>query len=221
MPFEFRCQAILFDLDGVLVDSNPISERHWRTWAARHALAYAAIADIHHGRPTVETMRHVAPHLPVEDEALAKETAEADDIDGLSAYAGATELLTRLPPQRWAIATSGRRRTAAFRLRHVGLPEPDVLVTADDVSRGKPAPEPYLLAARRLGLDPSDCLVIEDAPAGIASARAAGACVVAVASTNPRKNLTQAHVIIDRLSDLMLHVADDALHLRTIRHGEG
>jgi sugar-phosphatase len=192
---DFLCQAIIFDLDGVLIDSNPISERHWQAWAERHGLPYDEIAQIHHGRPTVETMRRVAPHLDVAEEARLKETAEAKDTDGLTVYPGVETLLSQLPQGRWAIATSGTRQTATFRLRHVGLPQPTVLVTADDVKRGKPAPDPYLLAAERLGVAPCDCLIIEDAPAGVEAAKAAGTKVVAVTTTNQASALSQADAI--------------------------
>jgi sugar-phosphatase len=184
----------------VLIDSNPISERHWQAWAERHGLPYDEIAYIHHGRPTVETMRRVAPHLDVAKEARLKETAEARDTDGLTVYPGVEALLSQLPYDRWAIATSGTRQTATFRLRYVGLPQPTVLVTADDVQRGKPAPDPYLLAAERLGFAPCDCLVVEDAPAGVEAAKAAGARIVAVTTTNPASALSQADAIVLSIS---------------------
>lgn len=207
----FACQAIIFDLDGVLVDSNPIAERHWERWAVRHGLPFDEIARSHHGRPTVEIIRRVAPHLDAEREARRKETAEADDTDGLTAYDGAADLLAMLPAGRWAVATSGTRRTAAFRLAHVGLPEPAVLVTADDVERGKPAPDSYLLAAERLGVDPADCVAVEDAPAGVESARAAGARVIAVASTNGPDVLSRADVVLPELAALRVEAGADGL----------
>ena len=210
-----RCRAVLFDLDGVLVDSNPIAERHWRRWADRHGLPFDEIARTHHGRPTAETVRRVAPHLDAEREARLKETAEADDTDVLAAYDGAAALLAGLPDGRWAIATSGTRRTAAFRLAHVGLPEPAAFVTADDVRRGKPAPDPYLLAAERLGVAAADCVVVEDAPAGVEAARAAGARVVAVASTNAPAALAGADAVVGRLAALRVEVAPDGLAVRT------
>jgi sugar-phosphatase len=196
------CDAVIFDLDGILVDSNAISERHWRVWAEHRAIPFEQIAAIHHGRPTVETIRLVAPHLHAETEAHEKEAVEADDTLGLVVFDGATRLLSRLTPERWAIVTSGTRRTVATRLAHLGLPTPQVLVTADDVAHGKPAPDPYLLAAERLGLAPSRCVVVEDAPAGVASARAAGAVVIGVASTNSAIALVDADVVVARLADI-------------------
>src|SRR5688500_3169574 len=129
------CQAIIFDLDGVLVDSNAICERHMRGWAERRGVPWERLVDIHHGRTTMETFRLVAPELDAAAEALVVETAEADDTDGLVVFAGAARLLSELPADRWAVATSGTRRTATIRLRHAGLPLPRVLITADDVTR--------------------------------------------------------------------------------------
>ncbi len=205
------CDAIIFDLDGVLVDSNGIAERHLRAWTERHKVPFDRIATIHHGRTTVETIRLVAPHLNAEVEAGLLEGAEAVDTSGLVAFAGAAQLLAGLPRGRWAIATSGTRRTATIRLAHVGLVAPDVLVTADDVATGKPSPEPYLLAAKRLGVEPTRCIVVEDAPAGVASARAAGARVVGVTSTNSAVALAGADTIVARLADLSIVAIDGVL----------
>jgi len=206
-----RCDAVIFDLDGVLVDSNAISERQMRVWAERHDVAFSRIAAIHHGRPTIETMRLVAPHLDVEAEAGLIEAAEAEDTEGLRVFAGASRLLGGLPEARWAIVTSGTRRLATTRLDHVGLRRPGVLVTADDVRRGKPAPDPYLLAAERLGLEARRCVVVEDAPAGVASARAAGARVIGVASTLAPAALEHADVVVARLDDLSIAVGSATL----------
>ncbi|MEL6442666.1 MAG: HAD-IA family hydrolase [Bacteroidota bacterium] len=206
-----RCQAIVFDLDGVLCDSTPIAERHWRRWAEARGVDVAPILAAHHGRPTVETIRQFAPHLDAEVEARAKERDEAGDTDGLRAFDGAARLLTTIPQARWAIATSGRRRTATNRLRHTGLPIPPVLVTADDVQHGKPAPDPYRQAIAGLGFAPADCLVFEDAPAGIASAQAAGAVAVGIASAGHPEWLAAAETVIERLADVQVIVESDGL----------
>lgn len=209
----FTAAAIIFDLDGVLVDSNAISERQMRAWAERHGVAFAGIAAIHHGRPTIETMRLVAPQLDVEAEARLIERAEADDTDGLCVFAGAARLIDGLPDGRWAIVTSGTRALATTRLTHVGLRLPGVLVTADDVRRGKPAADPYRLAAERLGVPPKRCVVVEDAPAGLASARAAGARIIAIASTMPAAALDDADVVLACLDDLRIAVGPGALEI--------
>jgi sugar-phosphatase len=196
------CDAVIFDLDGVLVDSYAITERHLRTWAERHGVALAELLALHHGRTTAETLRAVAPDLDAEREAKTLESAEASDLHGLVAFPGASRLIGELAEHPWAIATSCKRATASSRLEYLGLPCPRVLVTAEDVTNGKPSPEPYVLAARRLGLDPPACVVIEDAPAGVASAQAAGARVIAVASSSPETDLGAADVIIRQLDDL-------------------
>lgn len=208
---DFLCQAIIFDVDGVLIDSDPVSERHWRAWADRHGVDYGAIARIHHGRPTVETIRQVAPHVDAAQEAHIKESAEADDTDGLTLYPGVKELLAQLPRDRWGVATSGTRRTVSLRFPHLRLPEPSVMVTADDVQRGKPAPDPYLLVAERLGVAPAECLVVEDAPAGVEAAKAAGAKVVAVVTTNRAEDLGLADAIAPALANLQVSVGPEGL----------
>lgn len=211
---DFLCQAIIFDVDGVLIDSDPVAERHWRAWADRHGVDYDAILRIHHGRPTVETIRQVAPHVDAAQEAHIKETAEADDTEGLRLYPGVKELLAGLPRDRWGVATSGTRRTVSLRFPYLCLPEPSVMVTADDVQRGKPAPDPYLLAAERIGVAPADCLVIEDAPAGVASAKAAGAKVIAVTTTNRADDLGLADAIAPALAALQVSVSPDGLRVQ-------
>lgn len=196
------CDAIIFDLDGVLVDSNAIAERHIRIWADLHKIPFQQIEDLRHGRTTAETIRIAAPHLDAEYEARRIESLEAQDANGLVAFAGATRLLAAINPSRWAIATSSKRDTAMTRLMCVGLPTPRVLVTADDVSNGKPAPDAYLLAAERLGVSAANCVVVEDGLAGIEAGRAAGAYVIGVAATLPAVTLASAHVVLSCLDDL-------------------
>src|SRR5712692_8215041 len=205
---ELECDAVLFDLDGVLVDSAVCVERHWRRWAAEHHLDRDEIMRVAHGRPTVETIRLVAPHLPAEEEAARLDAGEAFDTDGVMAIDGAAQLVRSLPPDAWAIATSGTRDTAMTRLRHARLPVPAVLVTADDIKRGKPDPEAYLLAAAKLHVDPARCLVVEDAPAGISAAHAAGMRVVAVATTHSQPELHEADVQATRLMDIRISWSD-------------
>lgn len=151
-------------------------------------------------------MKEVAPHLDAAEEAVYKENAEADDMNGLVAFPGAHRILMGLPPNRRAIATSGTRRTATKRLGHTLLPIPKVFITADDVQHGKPDPEPYQKAISQLGFEPGRCLVIEDAPAGIEAAKGAGAIVVAVTTSNPREKLTQANYLVGQLDRLSIQV---------------
>ncbi|MEZ4705945.1 MAG: HAD-IA family hydrolase [Caldilineaceae bacterium] len=189
------CDVILFDLDGTLVDSHAVVERQWRIWAARHGLDGDMLLGMVHGRKADESMRMVAPHLDIAKEAALLAAAETADLDGVKAIPGVSELLSVLPSECWAIATSGSRSIATARLNHVGLPTPNVLVTADDVRNGKPAPDPYLLAAKRMNKTADQCLVIEDTPAGIESALAAGMRVVAVITTHKAADLQRATVV--------------------------
>ncbi len=205
---ELECDAVLFDLDGVLVDSAVCVERHWRRWAAEHHLDGDEIMRVAHGRPTVETIRLVAPHLPAEEEAARVDAGEAFDTDGVMAIDGAAKLVRSLPPDAWAIATSGTRNTAMTRLRHTSLPVPSVLITADDVKRGKPNPEAYLLAAAKLEVRPERCVVVEDAPAGVSAAHAAGMRVIAVATTHSQIELGEADIRAERLVDIRISLSE-------------
>jgi mannitol-1-/sugar-/sorbitol-6-phosphatase len=210
MPIFYPC-AILFDLDGVLVDSTRAVEREWRAWAKKKGVDGDAIMAIAHGVRTVEVIRRVAPHLDVEAEAKKIEKHEAHDREGVVVMPGAVDLVRSIPEGRWAVVTSGSRKLASARLRFCGLPVPKVLVTADDVKNGKPDPEPYLKGAERLGFPPAECLVIEDAPAGIAAARAAGMKVIGLASTYGVEKLTQADAIIRRFRELSVRMSDSRL----------
>jgi mannitol-1-/sugar-/sorbitol-6-phosphatase len=207
------CDAIVFDLDGVLADSNAVVERHLRLWADRHAIAFERVLEVHHGRPTVETIAMLAPHLDARAEAVLLESLVADDTEGVRAFPGAGRLISALPAGRWGIATSGTRRIATVRLAHIGITRPDVFITADDVTRGKPAPDPYLLAARGLRISPERCLVVEDAPAGVEAARAAGAMVIGIASTLPAEALAGADAVLPRLDDLHVELHEGGLRV--------
>jgi sugar-phosphatase len=202
MLAELSCAALLFDLDGVLVDSAEVVERTWRRWAARHGLDPAEVVHVAHGRRTIETVRLLAPHLAADDEVAALAASESTETDGVYEVPGARELLASLPADRWAIVTSGIRPVAELRIRHTGLPTPRVLVTADQVRHGKPHPEGYLTAAERLGVDPARCVVVEDTPPGIEAAHAGGMRVIAVASTYPAEALARADVVVPALGSL-------------------
>src|SRR3989449_5113679 len=170
----FHCSAILFDLDGVLVDSTRSVSRLWRRWATENSIGPQDVFAIADGVRTVEVVQRLAPHLDVEAEVRRIDLRESEDTDGVAVMRGAADLIGSIPDGRWCVVTSGTHLLAAARLRLAGLPTPRVLVTADEVSNGKPHPEPYLKGAQLLGFDPVDCLVIEDAPAGIQSAHAGG-----------------------------------------------
>jgi sugar-phosphatase len=197
-----RCRAILFDLDGVLVDSAECVERTWREWATRHDLDPERVISIAHGRRALETVQLVAPELSAEAELIALANSEATTSEGVYEIPGARELLARLPVGSWGIVTSGIRAVAEFRLRYTGLPVPAVMVCADEITRGKPDPEGYALAAVRLGRSPAECIVVEDTPAGIEAAHAAGMRALAIATTYPRAQLTSADAVAFRLTSL-------------------
>ena len=208
--FQLQCDAILFDLDGVLVDSSTVIQRQWQRWAALRAIDMAAIQAIWHGRRAFEIIAAVAPHLDVEAESRWMRDAEAEDVVGVIEQPGAAALLQQLPAGHWAIATSGPRPVATARLNAVGLPIPPQFVTGDDVRQGKPHPEPYLLAAQKLGIPPERCVVIEDAAAGVEAGLAAGAQVIAVPTSHPIHELERATAIVPRLADLQVTVTSGA-----------
>lgn len=177
-----RCRALLFDLDGVLVDSLPVVARVLRAWAATRGLDPDLLIKTSQGRRTSEMLRSVAPWLDIPHEVAILDDMEERETENMHAMPGAKELLERLAPGQWAIVTSGNRRLSTSRLKNAGLPIPQVFVTGDQVERGKPDPQCYLLAASLLGVAPADALVLEDAPIGIAAANAAGIRAVGVAS---------------------------------------
>ncbi|RWO43431.1 MAG: HAD family hydrolase [Mesorhizobium sp.] len=177
--------ALLFDMDGTVVNSIAAAERVWADWARRQDLDVAAFLPTIHGVRAIETIARLAlPGVDPMREADALLQAEVADIDGILPIAGAAAFLASLPPERWAIVTSAPRELALLRIAAAGIPLPATLVAAEDVSRGKPAPDCFRLAAERLAVDARDCLVFEDAPAGIAAAEAAGATVVVISATH-------------------------------------
>jgi sugar-phosphatase len=187
-----RYAAILSDLDGVLIDSGQVVEDTWRVWCERNGLDPRDVLPIVHGRPGAELVAELTPHLDVHQEMQWLEQYEIDAAHEVRAFEGAAEVLAHRPV---AIVTSCTAPLARARLQANGLPIPDVMVTADRVPRGKPAPDPYLIAARELGVDPTRCAVLEDAPAGITAGQAAGATVFAIATTHAPAELTDADSI--------------------------
>jgi sugar-phosphatase len=213
----FRCSAILFDLDGVLVDSTRSVERQWRIWAREQGISDEKVMSVAHGVRAVEVIRAVAPHLDAEAEVRKLESREAGDHDGVAVMPGALELVRAIPEGRWGVVTSGTRHLASERLRLFGIPVPGVMITADDVVTGKPHPGPYLKGAELLGVKPAECLVIEDAPAGIQSAHAGGMKVIALTSTYPESALSEADVVTPRLD--RIQIALDGARTLTVSVG--
>jgi sugar-phosphatase len=216
---DLTCDAVLFDLDGVLIDSTSCITRHWAAWAARHDLDLSAVMRAAHGIRTVETMRLMAPHLDVEKEAERFTAGEIADTDGVVVIGGAWELLAGLSEDAWAVVTSGSAELATARLRRAGLPVPAVLVTAGGVQRGKPAPDPYLLGAECIGQSVDSCVAVEDSPAGIQAACAAEMRVIGIAATHAREELLQSTAVVDRLSALTITESDGERHRLAIRLG--
>jgi sugar-phosphatase len=190
--------AFLFDMDGTILTSIKAAERVWGQWAASHGLDVAAFLPTIHGKRTEETIR--ALELPGVDPALEAAfitRAEIEDVAGVEAIRGVAAFLASLPPERWAIVTSAPRLLAEARIAAAGLPVPAVLVAAEDVERGKPAPDPFLLGARRLGVAPADCLVFEDTLAGLRSAAAAGMASIVVTTTHAHPLDTGVTAVLD------------------------
>jgi len=186
------CSALLFDLDGVLVDSTPAVARVWAQWARERGFDAADVVRRAHGRPSLTTVRELLPDADYEKENREVERREIADLEGVIPLSGTRELLHSLPPQRWTIVTSCTRALAEVRLRAAGLPQPEHLITSSDVKHGKPHPEPYLNAARALGYAAADCIVVEDAPAGIRAGTGSGARIIAFPTTTAVHELRAA-----------------------------
>lgn len=210
--FDASFDAILFDLDGTLIDSTASVIRSWRRFAEHYDVSPAALHE-NHGQPARTLLSRLLPE-DLRAEGLVHVTdLEVTDAVGLEPVRGARAFFESVPTDRRAIVTSGSVPIATARLDAAGFPHPDVFVTIDDVTHGKPDPEPFLTAAARLGVDPTRCLVVEDAAAGIAAARAAGCAVIGIAGTVDVAELA-ADLVLDGLDRIELHVDDSGLRLR-------
>ncbi len=177
--------AFLFDMDGTLITSIASAERVWTDWANKHGIDLASFLPTIHGKRSLDTIGALnLPGIDLEAEAASIEAGEIEDTRDIGIIPGIIEFLDSLPPDRWAIVTSASLELARARLGAAGIPLPPVTITAEDVTRGKPDPQGYMLAAERLGFDPADCLVFEDAPAGFAAGEAAGADVLVITATH-------------------------------------
>ena len=213
---EVQCQALLFDLDGVLIDSTPAVTRVWSKWARAREFDPEEVVAHAHGRPSIATVREYLPNADHEAENRIVEQSEIEDLEGVVPLPGARELLESLPAARWTIVTSGTRALATVRLRAAGLPAPKKFVTATDVVNGKPHPEPFLKAAKILGVAASDCVVVEDAPAGIRAGKAAGARVIAFPTTSEPTLLVDAGAdwVVKNCSKISVAGTEHGLQLR-------
>jgi sugar-phosphatase len=198
--------AVLFDLDGVLVDSAASVELVWEEWAREHELSVEDVLASIHGRRARDIVPMFAPDLAVDDEIRRLAAAEIARIDEVKMAPGAHECIRVVAQMPWGVVTSGGRELASRRLDAVGLPIPEVFVTQDDVRAGKPDPEPYAYACRLLGVAPGECLVVEDSPAGVTAALRAGARVLAVTTTHAAPELGDADLVLPGLNEVADHL---------------
>ena len=212
---QVRCSALLFDMDGVLIDSTPAVARVWRSWALAHHFNPEEVVARAHGRPSIATVRDFLPNADHEAENRIVERMEIEDLAGVVPLPGSRELLNSLPADRWTIVTSSTRSLAAVRLRAAGLSIPKNLITSTDVVNGKPHPEPYLKAASVLGFTATDCVVVEDVPAGIRAGKAASARVIAFPTTCKTSDLKTAGAdwVVKNCSEISVVIAQAGLTL--------
>jgi len=216
---EIKCSALLFDMDGVLINSTPAVERVWKRWAVEHGFDPGEVVAHAHGRPSIATIREYLPNSDHEAENREVERREIEDLEGVVPLPGALELLRRIPQNRWTIATSCTRPLAEVRIKAAGLPLPGKLITSNDISHGKPDPEPYLKAAATLGFLPGECLVFEDVPTGIQSGKAAGARVIAFTTTVDESALRDAGAdwVLGGCANVRLASANESLTLHLLQ----
>src|SRR6266567_635821 len=216
---QIHCAALLFDMDGVLINSTPAVARVWSRWAIEHGFDPEEVVARAHGRPSLTTVRDYLPNADHEAENREVERREIEDLEGVIPLPGALDLLASLPADRWTIVTSCTRPLAEVRIRAAGLPLPKKLITSNDITHGKPHPEPYLKGASILGFPAAECIVFEDVPAGVRAGKAAGAKVIAFKTTVQKSVLQDAGAdwilnncadirLLDRDHDLKLALAD-------------
>src|SRR5215469_5625154 len=210
---EIRCAALLFDLDGVLINSTPAVARVWRQWAIEHGFNPEEVVTRAHGRPSLTTVREYLPDADHQAENREVERREIADLEGVVPLPGALDLLSSLPEDRWTIVTSCTRPLAEVRIKAAGLPLPRKLITSNDITHGKPNPEPFLKGASVLGFPASDCVVFEDVPAGVRAGMSAGATVIAFTTTVQGPALKEAGAtwILKNCADV--HVTNHGNHL--------
>jgi sugar-phosphatase len=203
---QIECAALLFDLDGVLINSTPAVERVWRLWAIEHGFNPIDVVTRAHGRPSLTTVREFLPNADHEAENREVERREIADLEGVIPLPGSLDLLASLPLDRWTIVTSCTRALAEVRIRAAGLPLPAQMITSNDISHGKPHPEPYLKGAAALGFPAAECVVVEDVPAGVCSGKDAGAKVIAFKTTVQESALREAGAdwVLNNCADIRL-----------------
>ena len=207
--------AFLFDMDGTVLNSIAAAERVWAAWAERHGVDVETFLPTIHGVRAIDTIRRLnLPGVDAEAQAAFIAQAEIDDVEGIVQIPGAAAFLDSLPAERWAMVTSAPRDLALRRMAAAGIPEPAVMITAEDVTAGKPDPAGYRLAAQRLGLAPCDCLIFEDATVGIQAAEAAGAALMIITTTHQHP-IETTHATLDSYESLSITVdGKGQLHLQ-------
>ena len=213
-PVLIRCKGILFDMDGILISSIGSVERSWTKWAHLRGVDPALARKTAHGRRAIETVAKLRPDLDSEQELKVIEDIEVADNEGLTVLPGVLDLLAALPSDRWTVVTSATERLARIRLAAGGIPVPKRLVTADQVTRGKPHPEPFLAGAALLGVAPRECVVFEDSSSGAKAGRAAGCTVVATTFSHPAEFLDRAHYLLRDLTGIRIESLGDEIVIR-------
>jgi len=216
---DIYCKALLFDLDGVLIDSTPAVARVWRRWALEHGFNPDEVVSRAHGRPSLTTVREYLPDADHQTENREVERREIEDLEGVIPLPGALELLASLPEDRWTIVTSCTRPLAEVRIKAAGLPLPKKLITSNDITHGKPHPEPFLKGASVLGYPADQCVVFEDVPAGVRAGKSSGARVIAFTNTVKEPALQEAGAdwVLKNCADVRLldHGRDLTLGLKS------
>lgn len=212
-PVRIAAKGLLFDMDGVLISSIGSVVRCWRIWAKRHGVPNPETYTVPHGMRAIEIVKSLRPDMDPLEGLREIEDLEIADTADLEVLPGAKELLQSLPSDRWAIVTSATRRLMLGRLEAAGLPAPDRIVSADDVERGKPDPEPYRRGAELLGCRPEDCVVVEDAPSGVGAGKAAGARVLGVLGTHSLSELQDADWVVGSLEGVSVRSTEGPLEI--------
>ncbi|WP_159814706.1 HAD family hydrolase [Pseudomonas sp. 18058] len=212
--FDRAFGAFLFDMDGTVLNSIAAAERIWSAWAVRHGVDVEAFLPTIHGARAIDTINRLnLPGVDAEAQAAFITAAEIKDVEGIVEIPGAAAFLNQLPKDRWAMVTSAPRDLVLRRMAAAGIPEPAVMITAEDVKAGKPDPAGYLLAAQRLGLEPADCLIFEDAAVGIQAAEAAGASLMIITTTHQHPLETE-HATLASYDAIRVQIDNDGLHLQ-------
>ena len=207
-------KGLLFDMDGVLISSIGSVVRCWRRWAVIYGIPNAETYEVPHGMRAIEIVKSLRPDIDPEEGLRVIEEMEIEDTEGLKVLPGVKRLLESLPPERWAIVTSATRRLMLGRLKVAGLPVPERIISADEVERGKPDPEPYERGAALLGCRPEECVVVEDAPSGVGAGIAAGCRVLGVLGTHSLEELEGADWVVESLEGLEVTASSRGLELR-------